>query len=162
MLNAKQILGKWWCMHAHTNILQGVSLKIIILKFIWEAAIFFTETTISQTHFGFSISRVKIAYFLKFTIFSDDVWSLPFYIFGVTAKQTWKEVFTKDLTGVWTQASWVTVHYPCLRTIQDFLLISRKVMIINRIFYISQGHSLNLASRDLNSSRSGIKFFCPL
>ena len=37
---------------------------------------------------------------LKFENFPVDILSLPFTYFGVTAKQTWKEVLTKGLVWI--------------------------------------------------------------
>ena len=65
---------------------------------------------------------------VKSTIFSVGYFGhFLFTYLGVTAKQTCKEVLTKDLAGIWTRAFWVAACYPCLRTTQDFLYISWKV-----------------------------------
>ena len=50
-----------------------------------------------------------------------------------------EKIFTKKNSSparIRTQASWVTVHYTCLRTTQDFLYCTKKIWVFEQILYI--------------------------
>ena len=143
-------------------------------EMIWNQLNFFFNGhmiwSVRLSGFFFSETKLKVKIQKKrgFINRYDDPTSWEFnrekmIIFSITiaTMRLKSETMPKPTFANQHHLKWVTVHL-CHRTIQDFLLIGRKVMIMNRIFYMFQGHSLNLASRDLNSLRSGIKIFCPL